>query len=200
MRLLIATSNTGKFAEISEFLSPLPTIEILSLKDLSEEFPEPEENGTTFAENAQIKAAYYFQKTGLPTLAEDSGVEVDALRGELGVKTRRWGAGEKATDEEWMDFFLKRMESESNRSARFFCAACIIIPNHAHQVFEGSSEGIIVQESDVPLQKGIPLSSYFLPLGKEKVFAAMTPEEKNRISHRGKAIHHVVEYLKREIL
>lgn len=195
MKILIATSNIGKFTEIKELLSDLPLFTFLSLSDMPTEILPPEETGKTFAENALQKAQYYFEKTGIPTLAEDSGIEVDALAGELGIKTRRWGAGEKASDEEWMQFFLERMQHESNKNARFFCTSCLLLPHTPPLFFEGSAEGVILQTSSVPLQKGIPLSSYFLPNGHDTVFAALTPEQKNSISHRGKAIVQVKEYL-----
>ncbi len=202
MQILIATGNEGKLQEIQKFLGNIKTvsgeeIEFLSLKDVEIFSNDCEETGDTFEENAQQKAEYFFQKTGLPTLAEDSGIEVDALKGELGVKTRRWGAGENATDQEWMDFFLKRMEGESERKARFFCSACLYFSPENFQIFSGSCEGEVLQKSSVPLQKGIPLSSYFVPEGKQEVFSFLSKDEKAEISHRGKAMEKVKEFLEK---
>lgn len=196
MKILIATSNAGKLSEMQEFLGEIPGIEFLSLKDFSENFGEPEEDGSTFAENAEKKAKYFFEKTAIPTIAEDSGVFIEALKGELGVKTRRWGAGENASDEEWMEFFLNRMKDEANRSAEFFTASCFFDGENS-EIFEGSCPGIVVQESTAPLKKGIPLSSYFIPSGKTKVFSEMTKKEKSEISHRGNAMKRVKQFLEK---
>ncbi|MFA6436577.1 MAG: non-canonical purine NTP pyrophosphatase, partial [Candidatus Gracilibacteria bacterium] len=96
---LIATANLGKFKEIATALESLP-YRFLSLKDLGFEGQQVEETGTTHEENARLKAEFFYQKTGVLTLGEDSGLEVEALQGELGLHTRRFGAGEKASDEE----------------------------------------------------------------------------------------------------
>jgi XTP/dITP diphosphohydrolase len=196
MKLLIATGNAGKLAEIKEFLGVIPELELLSLKDVQIEKNDCEETGDTFEENARQKAEYFFEKTGLPVLAEDSGIKVEALKGELGVKTRRWGAGENATDQEWMDFFLERMKNEKNRNAEFFCSACVYLGENNYHIFSGKCEGKVLQKSNVPLQKGIPLSSYFVPEGKQKVFSFLSKAEKTQISHRGMAMKQVYTFLK----
>lgn len=201
MDILIATGNVGKFAEISEFLGDNlvshsgKKIHLLSLKDVQILSNDCEETGDTFEENARQKAEYFFQKTGLPILAEDSGIEVDALKGELGVQTRRWGAGEHASDQEWIDFFLDRMKGEGNRNARFFCSACLYFSPENFHIFSGSCEGSVLQKSSVPLQKGIPLSSYFVPEGKNEVFSVLSKGEKTKISHRGMAMKKVQKFL-----
>lgn len=191
--LLIATKNPGKYREIAEALNGLP-FRLVFLKDLSVEDADFVEDGETFSENAYKKAKYYFGKTGLPTLAEDSGIVVDSLSGELGVKTRRWGAGELASDEEWIEFFMRRMADVSERTAKFICSACLLTDEEP-LFFEGETRGEITKELLVPLTAGIPLSSCFLPEGLDRVYAALTPEEKNRISHRGKAMGQVRSYL-----
>lgn len=195
--LLIATKNPGKFREITEFLDGLP-LRAVFLGDLktSDEVPdeELEEDGTTFKENAYKKAEYYFRGSGLPVLAEDSGILIDALEGELGIKTRRWGVGEKASDEEWIEHFLKRMEKVENRRAAFVCSACFFNGEEA-LFFEGKTVGRITRELEAPLIPGIPLSSCFIPEGEEKVYAALTVSEKNKISHRGKAMSKLRSFL-----
>lgn len=195
MKILLATGNQGKATEIKKFLGNVPNLELLTLQDLSESFCEPKETGNSYQENALQKAMHYFNHSGIPTLAEDSGIEIDAIKNELGIKTRRWGAGPNASDEEWMDVFLERMKSETNRNARFFASACFVQSSEEIYIFSGSCEGIILQKSDVPLQKGIPLSSYFVPKGYNKTFTELSTEEKNKISHRGKAIGKVREFL-----
>lgn len=202
MQLLIATKNQGKFTEVSEVLDSLP-IKLLSLKDLNLK-DEVEEHGLTHEENAILKARYFFEKTNLPTLGEDSGIHVDAFPGELGVQTRRWGGLEKATDEEWIKYFLKQMKDvpEEKRGAKFVCFAALILgrDGKASQenpaIFSGETRGIITKTLEAPLKHGIPISSCFKPEGFNKVYAALTVEEKNRVSHRGKAMRSVKEFLK----
>lgn len=202
MKLLIATKNPGKFAEISEVLSSLP-IKLLSLADLNLR-DEVEEHGETHEENATLKAQYFFEKTGLPTLGEDSGIHVDAFPGELGVQTRRWGGLEKATDEEWIKYFLGQMAGVTGekRGAKFVCFAALILGNKFVQasqetpaIFSGETCGIITKTLEAPLKHGIPISSCFKPEGFDKVYAALTIEEKNTVSHRGKAMNQVREFL-----
>ena len=154
-----------------------------------------EEAGETFEENAILKAVAFGSLTGLPTIADDSGIHVDALEGELGVKTRRWGAGEKANDKEWMDFFLKRMKKEKNRRAEFISVIALYQPGKEPLVFRGECVGQILPKPQVDLEPGIPLSAVFLPDGKDKVFSALSKHEKNEISHRGKAIKKCHDYL-----
>lgn len=194
-QLLIATGNAGKRLEIQSFLGDIANIELLSLQDVKIEKNECEETGETFEENALQKAEYFFQKTRIPVLAEDSGIKVSALEGELGVKTRRWGAGENASDQEWMDFFLARMKTEKNRDAQFFCSACLYFSPDNFHIFSGKCEGKVLQKSNVPLQKGIPLSSYFVPTGKDEVFSFLSKAEKTQISHRGMAMKKVKNFL-----
>ncbi|MEI7511093.1 MAG: non-canonical purine NTP pyrophosphatase [Candidatus Peregrinibacteria bacterium] len=193
MDILIATGNAGKLLEIQEFFGDMPGIRFLSLKDLGLK-NDCEETGNSFAENALQKAKYFFERAGIPTLGEDSGIIVDALTGELGIKTRRWGAGEKATDEEWLAYFLQRMAGEKIRSARFFCAS-VFYDGEKTFLAEGQSEGNLLQNPVLPIPKGIPLSALFVPVGHEKVFSAMTRAEKNSISHRGSAIGKMKEWL-----
>ncbi len=192
MKILIATGNIGKYKEIMEVLDGLP-IEFLGLQDFNLK-NDVEETGTTHEENAFLKAEYFFQQTGIPTIAEDSGLEVSALKGELGVTTRRWGAGENATDEEWLQHFLQRMENESDRSAVFSCVAAFVDGN-TKKSFYGESRGLLAKEPMCEIPKGIPVSALFIPEGKDTVFAAMTKDEKNTVSHRGAAIKQLKNFL-----
>lgn len=194
-KILIATGNIGKFQEMMEFLSDLQSLQFLSLKELGVE-NDCEETGSSFEENALQKARYFYEKTGIPTIGEDSGIEVEALKGELGIKTRRWGAGEKASDEEWLAYFLNRMEGEQNRSARFLSCA-VFFDGKDSFAFEGACEGTLLCSPDTEIRKGIPLSSFFIPFGEEKSLARMTKEEKKEVSHRGKAMNAMREFLER---
>ncbi len=193
MTILIASHNPGKFKEIAEILAPLG-LQAKSLADLeiTEEF---EENEDSFEANAMGKARFYSQLTGLPTFADDSGIVVTALEGELGVKTRRWGAGAKASDEEWLEFFLRRMESETDRSARFVCAAAYVA-TEKEWVELGEVSGLLAEAPEEPLEPGIPLSSVFIPEGYDKVYMALLKEgKKHEISHRGKAFQKLLNRL-----
>lgn len=177
-----------------EVLKGLP-FKFVFLKDLQIEDADFVEDGETFEANAFKKASYYASKTGIMTIGEDSGILVDALPGELGVKTRRWGAGERASDHEWMDYFMKRMEKEDNRAAHFICNSCLVFGHERHH-FEGDTRGLITKEIQGPVREGIPLSAVFLPDGFEKVYSALAPDEKARISHRGKSMGKAREFLK----
>jgi XTP/dITP diphosphohydrolase len=194
-KLVIATSNPGKFREIMEVLSDIP-YKIISSKQLKLN-DNLEEDGKTYKENALKKVSHYWNQTGFLTLAEDSGITVDALSGELGVKTRRWGAGENVTDEEWIDYFLKTLESvpDEQRTARFICCAALMDEKGDVHFFEGKTEGMITRNLEAPIYAGLPISSCFRPEGFDKVYAALTVAEKNRISHRGKAMYGVKEIL-----
>lgn len=194
-KFVIGTSNPGKFREIMEVMHNVP-YEILSLGDLGLK-DDLVEDGETYKENALKKVAYYQKQTGFMTLAEDSGIVVDALQGELGVKTRRWGAGENATDKEWIDFFLKRLERipDEKRTARFVCCAALMDERGKVAYFVGETEGVLTRNLQAPIYGGLPISSCFRPQGFGKVYAALTVHEKNRVSHRGKAMHAVRDAL-----
>ena len=196
MKLVIATSNLGKLGEIKSGLGVVP-FEIVSSGQLglSDDYEEVGEDHEFIAKG---KALHYFKQSGLMTLAEDSGIVVDALANELGVKTRRWGAGDKASDEVWVEYFLDRMKdvSDKQRGARFMCVAALVLPNGDVKTFFGVTEGFITRALEAPIKKGLPLSSCFIPKGSKKVYAALTEEEKNMISHRGRAIRAVRDFLR----
>ena len=183
--ILIATKNPGKFQEILEVLGDLP-FNFIFLKDLNIDDSDFSEDGETFEDNAFKKAKYFYNKTGYTTIGEDSGILVDAFPGELGVKTRRWGAGEFATDKEWIDHFMNRMQGVDNRKARFISNICFFDGvNRKH--YQGETEGVVTQDLLAEIIPGIPISSCFIPAGADKVYALLSVDEKNKISHRGKA-------------
>ena len=192
-KILIATHNFGKYKELMEVLGDLP-FKFVSLNDEKIE-EDVEEHGKTYEENAILKAEHFGQLTGLPTIADDSGIHVDAFKDELGVQTRRWGAGGKANDKEWLDHFLKQMEKEKNRNAEFISVVALYQPGEEPMTFRGECKGVILDKPQVALEPGIPLSAVFLPEGKDKVFSALSKHEKNEISHRGKAIKQCHDYL-----
>jgi XTP/dITP diphosphohydrolase len=166
------------------------------------------EDGMTHEENARKKAKYYFEKVGDGfdfVIGEDSGIYVDALKDELGVQTRRWGAGDAASDEEWLEYFMKEMKVRApafdQRGAKFVCCACVVGRVGAAgsgtltRLFKGETLGLITDSVMAPILPGLPLSSVFLPEGFDKVYAALSREEKNKISHRGQAVGKVREWL-----
>lgn len=192
-KILIATHNFGKFKELMEVLEELP-FKFVSLNDEKIE-GDVEEHGETYEENAILKAEFFGAKSGLPTIADDSGILVEALSGELGVRTRRWGAGGDASDEEWLNFFLHRLAFEKNRKAEFISVVALYRPGEEILTFRGECKGIILDKPQVTLEPGIPLSAVFLPEKKDRVFSALSKNEKNAISHRGKAIRQCHDYL-----
>jgi XTP/dITP diphosphohydrolase len=197
MRLLLGTNNIGKVIEIGEGLQGLPleivTPEAVAIQEV------PNETGSTFADNAALKARFFFERSGIPTAADDSGIIVEALANELGVHTRRWGAGADASDEEWITFFLDRMKKEENRRAAFVCSmAYIDHEGNLHQ-FEGRCSGIITPTLEAPYLPGLPISSVFKPEGFHRVFSALSIEQKNSTSHRGRAVSELRKHLERSL-
>ncbi len=192
MQLLLATSNRGKAQEMREALDGLG-LELLDLNDVPA-IGAPEESGRTFSANALQKARHYFDASGHATVADDSGIHVEALEGELGIRTRRWGAGPDASDEEWVAHFLERMKRERNKRARFVCAIAHVGRKGQVQVFEGACDGIIADELEADYLPGLPISACFRPDGYDLVFSALSVEQKNAVSHRGKALLSLKEY------
>jgi XTP/dITP diphosphohydrolase len=193
-KLLIATRSKGKFPEIIKELEGLP-FEFLNLNDFSELPPnfEVEEPATTFEGNAIIKAMTLGKKTGLLTLAEDAGLEVDALGGRPGVYTARYAPG---TDEDRYRKLLKELEgvSTEKRTARFKAVLAIYNPeNDKIRICEGVYEGIIAL--DPVGNNGFGYDPIFYSKELNKTSAQMTIEEKNEISHRGKALRKAKEIL-----
>ena len=186
--LVIATHNEGKLQEFKELMKELP-VQIKCLADF-ETIEEPEETGKTFAANAKLKAAYYARKTGMVCIADDSGLEVQALDGAPGVRSARY-AGEKATDEENNQLLLHNMKFQVKRTCRFRCALAVVQPD-GRVLYEtdGSCDGMLLHE---PLGTGcFGYDPLFWSTELHKGMAEATMQEKNKISHRGKAIKKLV--------
>lgn len=195
-KLLVATGNQGKLKEIREILSD---IEVLGLSDVGIEC-DVEETGTTFAENAYIKAFEVSERTGLPVLADDSGLEVEALGGRPGVYSARF-AGEHATDDENVNKLLAELKDvpKDKRGARFACAMCLIFPDGRKiETFGTSCPGIIVDRKRG--ENGFGYDPVFFAPEYGKSFSEMTMEEKNKVSHRKAALTALSEKLKGERL
>lgn len=193
-KYLLATSNKGKIIEIRECFKDLD-IELLSPEDLSDVPEKPHETEDTFEGNAVQKAKYYFDETGIACISDDSGIIVETLQKELGIHTRRWGAGPEANDKEWISYFLERMKEEGNKKARFVCVIALIEENGSLHTFEGHCDGIITEELEADYLPGLPISACFRPDGCDKVFSALPTSEKNHVSHRGKAVALLLDYL-----
>ena len=191
-KILIATKNRWKIKEISDTLEWLG-IELVSLIDLNIN-EDVEENGKTYEDNAIIKAQFFSDISWLPTIADDSWIVVEALEWELWVKTRRWWAWEHASDTEWIDFFMNRMENEKNKRAHFFSSIAFYDMENI-LIFNWDCKWILLDKIDVKLEKWIPLSAIFIPEWCDMPYSTLKTEEKNKISHRGKASVKLKEYL-----
>jgi XTP/dITP diphosphohydrolase len=184
--LVIATRNQNKLREFREVLKDLQ-IEVRSLNDFGP-IPEAIEDGETFDENAYKKALHTAKILGLPAIADDSGLVVEALNGEPGVYSARY-AGENATDAENCNKLLKSLQKIDNRRAHFQCVLSIAVPSGPALTYEGRSDGVIIDDSRGNNGFGYDPIFYFEELGK--TFAELSMEEKNRVSHRGKALAEV---------
>jgi len=185
MELLVATQNPGKVREIRKALKGL-RLRIRSLRDFRK-VPSMEEDGKSFAENALKKARFYSKIYRTLTLSDDSGLEVDILKGSPGIHSARF-AGEKATDRENRQKLLLHLEGIPllRRVARFRCSLALVSPVGKEALVEGECRGKIgLKEVG---RKGFGYDPLFIPSGQGKTMAQLTTEEKNRISHRGKAL------------
>jgi XTP/dITP diphosphohydrolase len=181
--LILATTNTNKVKEFQEMLKDFP-IEIRSLADFGP-LPEAIEDGETFDDNAYKKAIHTAKILGFPAIADDSGLVVEALNGAPGVYSARY-AGENATDKENIDKLLQDMQGIKNRRAAFQCVLSIAVPSGPALTYEGRCEGTLLEERRGETGFGYDPIFYFEDLGK--TFAECTMEEKNKVSHRGKAL------------
>ena len=184
--LVIATGNPGKITEIKELLAGFP-IEVKSLNDFGP-IPQVQEDGETFDENAYKKASFTARILGVPALADDSGLIVEALGGTPGVHSARY-AGPNASDEGRCNKLLKEMAGIENRSAAFECVISIAVPTGPALTYEGRCEGIIAKQAKGTNGFGYDPVFFYPPLGK--TFAELTLKEKSRVSHRGKALREV---------
>jgi XTP/dITP diphosphohydrolase len=191
-RLVVASHNSGKVREIAALLAPLG-VEAVSAASLG--LPEPEETETTFAGNAVLKARAAAKASGLPALADDSGLEVVALNGAPGVYSARWAGPDK-------DFgvAMRRVRDEmqarkaADRSARFVCALALAEPNGKVEVFEGEARGAIVWPPRG--DKGFGFDPIFEPAGHTHTFGEMSHEEKLPLTHRARAFEKLLMALR----
>lgn len=192
MKLILASNNAHKLQEFREILAPLG-IDIIPQSEAGCHF-EVEETGTTFEENAYLKAAAVTAATGLPAVADDSGLMVDALGGEPGIYSARYTGDHGDTDEDRWKLVLKKMENEEQRSARFVSCISCTFPNGDRIDTRGECEGDIQREATG--KNGFGYDPIFRPSGYDCSTAEMTPDEKNAISHRGKSLREFYKKLK----
>lgn len=191
--IVLATHNAGKIREFKSVLEPLGYT-ATAVRDLCPQLPEPEETGTTFEENARLKAAYYMKATGLPCLADDSGIIADALGGRPGVYSARY-AGPECDDEKNNQKLIDELSAfpPEARTVHYACVLALLFPDGREIVREGRCSGVL--RNFYAGTNGFGYDPLFYVPEKSKTMAEMTMEEKNEISHRGKALELLVEAL-----
>jgi XTP/dITP diphosphohydrolase len=193
-KLVLATRNRGKIREMKELLQDLP-LSVLTWEDV-EGWPVAEEKGSTFEENALAKAREAARWTGMPSLADDSGLVVDALGGEPGVHSALY-AGVHGDDVANIARLLREMEGvpSAERTARFVCVLALADPGGKTLLVRETCEGAV---ADRPRGRGgFGYDPVFIPHGETRTMAELSPEEKNALSHRGKALRRLRELLER---
>jgi len=188
IKIVLATRNLHKAQELARILETLHSeIEVLTVADFSDA-PEVEETEDTFEGNALLKARALVAHTGLPTIADDSGLCADALAGAPGVLSARWSGATENVDQENLNLVLKQMlhTPDESRGAQFVCAAVLVLPDGTEVVERGVVEGSLLREPRGT--EGFGYDPIFVPTGFSVTTAEMSAEEKDAISHRGKAL------------
>lgn len=200
-KLLIATKNVGKFGEFVVFLSDIPEIEPFSLKDVGIN-EDVEEDGLTYSENSLKKALFYAKKANMSVISDDGGIEIDALNGAPGVKSRRW-LGHEATDEELISHMIKVSKElpENNRKAYFRTVITFALPNGRYFQEMGEVKGVIAKEPHLRALKGYPYRSFFYIPEIKKYYheSDLTQDEQKLYNHRYKAMQKLMPIIKSEL-
>jgi len=199
-RLLLATANKKKLVELQRILDRAlgaSRVALVGLGDF-EDYPDVPETGLTFGENALIKARAGVARTGLPTVADDSGLAVDALNGMPGVFSARWSGGH-GDDRSNLELVLAQIAdvAEEHRGAAFVCAAALVTPNGREHLVEGRQTGRLLREGRG--EGGFGYDPIFLGDGQDRTNAELTPAEKDVISHRGKAFRELSKVIAKEL-
>jgi XTP/dITP diphosphohydrolase len=199
-RLLLATANTKKLVELQRILDGTlgsSRVELVGLGEFAD-YPDVPETGLTFGENALIKAREGASRTGLPTVADDSGLAVDALNGMPGVFSARW-AGRHGDDNANLDLVLAQIGDvpDEHRGGAFVCAAALVLPNGREHLVEGRQTGRILRSRRG--DGGFGYDPIFLGDGQDRTNAELTPAEKDAISHRGKAFRELSKVIAKEL-
>ena len=185
MKLILASNNKKKLRELGEILSDMD-VELLSQREAGCDF-EVEETGTTFAENAYLKAKAVADATGLAAVADDSGLMVEALNGEPGVYSARYApGGHEASDMEKYEYLLSKLVNVEHRAAKFVSSICCILPDGSIIRTEGECRGEILREPAG--EGGFGYDPVFMPQGYDRSMAELGTDVKNRISHRANAL------------
>ena len=185
MKLILASNNKKKLRELGEILSDMD-VELLSQREAGCDF-EVEETGTTFAENAYLKAAAVVEATGVAAIADDSGLMVEALNGEPGVYSARYApGGHEASDKEKYEYLLSKLVNVEHRAAKFVSSICCILPDGSIIRTEGECRGEILREPAG--EGGFGYDPVFMPQGYDRSMAELGTDVKNRISHRANAL------------
>ena len=199
-KLLLATANKKKLAELQRILDSALGTDRVALVGLAsfEDYPDVPETGLTFGENALIKARAGVSRTGLPTVADDSGLAVDALNGMPGVFSARW-SGRHGNDDANLDLVLGQIGDvpDRQRGGAFVCAAALVLPNGREHLVEGRQTGKILRARRG--DGGFGYDPIFLGDGQTRTNAELTPAEKDAISHRGKAFRELSKVIAREL-
>ncbi len=195
-KLVIATHNEGKLREIRDLVAPFG-IECLGAAEL--DLPEPEETGVTFIDNAELKARASADLSGVPALADDSGLSVDALHGEPGIHSARWAEDETGTRDfgRAMNRVWRVVEAagpDAGHDAHFTCALSLAWPDGTVESFEGKVHGTLVWPPRG--HNGFGYDAMFVPVGHDRTFGEMDPEQKHTISHRAAAFEQLVAALR----
>jgi XTP/dITP diphosphohydrolase len=188
IELIFATNNQNKVIEVKSLMEKHIQVKSLQEAGIDIDIPEPHQ---TLKENAIEKSTTIHRLFGKNCFSEDTGLEVDALNGEPGVRSARY-AGDEANNEKNIQKLLNNLKENSNRNARFRTVISLIIDNE-YFLFEGICEGVITNETKG--NKGFGYDAVFIPNGDVKTFGEMDLEEKNKFSHRKKAIHKLIEFL-----
>ncbi|MFD4505495.1 RdgB/HAM1 family non-canonical purine NTP pyrophosphatase [Streptomyces sp. NPDC058457] len=190
-RLILATRNAGKIIELRAILAEASLSHELVGAEEYPDIPDVRETGVTFAENALLKAHALARATGLPAVADDSGLCVDVLNGAPGIFSARW-AGRHGDDKANLDLLLAQLSdiAEEHRGAHFACAAALALPDGTERVVEGRLRGILRHAPSGT--NGFGYDPILQPEGESRTCAELSPEEKNAISHRGKAFRALV--------
>jgi XTP/dITP diphosphohydrolase len=193
-RIAVATRNAHKLREIGRICADWPTSWVTIQTHPATGFPEVEETGETYLENAMLKARAIAGALDLPAIADDSGIEVDALGGKPGPRSARY-AGEGATDERNLDALMQAVRGVpgGGRTARYRCIAAIAWPDGRTLHAEGSCEGALVSKRRG--ERGFGYDPIFVPEGWDETMAQLTDEQKDRVSHRGRAFRALREML-----
>ncbi len=190
MKLLFASTNAGKIKEAQAIIQ-LSGVEIISLDELGQDYQDVAETGITFEANAKLKAVYFAQLAGMLTLADDSGLEVEALDNGPGVNSNRWFSG---SDADRNQALLQKLAGQTNRQAKFVTVACLYDPaTQQENYFRGEVAGTIAFKPSG--EAGFGYDPIFIPSGHDQTFAELGLDIKNQLSHRARAYQLVKEFL-----